>query len=114
MWGQRSQQAGYPDTLLEYRMTTTTPEAYGAHATDRTDDRRTVRSFTETKLGFKTSEFLMMLIFVVGVLVAAYASNADAISREDGWRFASFVAAAYIVSRGFAKLGTREPYSRET
>ena len=55
----------------------------------------------------------MMLIFVVGVLVAAYASNADALSREDGWRFASFVAAAYIVSRGLAKLGTREPYSRE-
>ena len=76
-------------------------------------DRRTVRSFTETKLGFKTSEFLMMLIFVVGVLVAAYASSADALSREDGWRFASFVAAAYIVSRGLAKLGTREPYNRE-
>ena len=94
-------------------MTTTTPGSYGAHATDRPDDRRVVRSFTETKLGFKTSEFLMMLIFVVGVLVAAYASNADALSREDGWRFASFVAAAYIVSRGLAKLGTREPYDRE-
>jgi len=94
-------------------MTTTTPGSFTASTGDRTDDRRTVRSFTETKLGFKTSEFLMMLIFVVGVLVAAYASSADALSREDGWRFASFVAAAYIVSRGLAKLGTREPYNRE-
>ena len=94
-------------------MTTTTPGSYTAGSTDRTDARRTVRSFTETKLGYKTSEFLMMLIFVIGVLVAAYASNADALSREDGWRFASFVAAAYIVSRGLAKLGTREPYDRD-
>ena len=93
-------------------MTTTTPGAYAA-GNDRTDDRRTVRTFTETKLGFKTSEFLMMLIFVIGVIVAAYASNSDALSREDGWRFASFVAAAYIVSRGLAKLGTREPYDRD-
>jgi hypothetical protein len=53
------------------------------------------------------------VIFVVGVIVSAYASNADALSREDGWRFASFVAAAYIVSRGLAKLGTREPYDRD-
>jgi hypothetical protein len=98
---------------LEYKMTTTTPGSYGTATPDRTDARRTVRTFTETKLGFKTSEFLMMLIFVVGVIVAAYASNADALSREDGWRFASFVAAAYIVSRGLAKLGTREPYERD-
>jgi hypothetical protein len=94
-------------------MTTTTPGSYAAGAPDRTDERRTVRTFTETKLGIKTSEFVMMLIFVVGVIVAAYASNADALSREDGWRFASFVAAAYIVSRGLAKLGTREPYERD-
>jgi len=94
-------------------MTTTTPGSFTTSTDDRTDDRRIVRSFTETKLGVKTSEFAMMLIFVIGVLVAAYASNADALSREDGWRFAGFVAAAYIVSRGLAKLGTREPYSRE-
>ena len=94
-------------------MTTTTPGSMGATSADRTDDRRIVRSFTETKLGYKTSEFLMMLIFVVGVIIAAYASSSDALSREDGWRFASFVAAAYIVSRGLAKLGTREPYERD-
>jgi hypothetical protein len=93
-------------------MATTTPSSFGA-TSDHAGTHRTVRSFTETKLGYKTSEFLMMLIFVVGVIVAAYASSADALSREDGWRFASFVAAAYIVSRGLAKLGTREPYDRD-
>jgi hypothetical protein len=105
-------QWGYPDTQMEDKMTTTTPGSYGA-AADRTDDRRRIWTFTETKLGYKTSEFLMMLIFVAGVIIAAYASSSDALSREDGWRFASFVAAAYIVSRGLAKLGSREPYERE-
>ena len=61
-------------------MTTTTPGSYGAAAADRTDDRRRVWTFTETKLGYKTSEFLMMLIFAVGVIIAAYASSSDALS----------------------------------
>jgi len=91
-------------------MTTTTPGDFGASRVAHTDTRRTHRTFTETKLGFKTSEFYMMLIFAVAVIVAAYASSADALSREDGWRYASFVAVAYIISRGLAKLGVREPY----
>ena len=56
----------------------------------------------------------MMLIFVAGVIVAAYASNEDAFSRAQGWQYASIVAAAYIVSRGLAKLGTREPYTEHS
>jgi hypothetical protein len=75
-----------------------------------TDTRRAHRTFTETELGFKTSEFYMMLIFAVAVIIAAYVSSADALSREDGWRFASFAVVAYIISRGLAKLGVREPY----
>jgi hypothetical protein len=93
-------------------LTTTTSGSYGA-STDRTDNRRTVRSFTESKLGFKTSEFYVMVIFAVASIVAAYASKNDSFGREDGWRFASFVAVAYIVSRGLAKLGIREPFDRD-
>ena len=70
---------GYPDTQMENKMTTTTPGSYGA-AADRTDVRRKVWTFTETKLGYKTSEFLMMLIFAVGVIIAAYASSSDTLS----------------------------------
>ena len=51
-------------------MTTTTPGSYGATA-DRTGRRRRVWTFAETKLGYKTSEFLMMLVFAVGVIIAA-------------------------------------------
>ena len=68
--------------------------------------------YTETKLGFKTSEFLMMLIAVVALIVAAYADGDDNFTRNDGWRYASWVEVAYILSRGLAKLGVREPYNR--
>jgi hypothetical protein len=93
-------------------MSTTTPGPIPGTARDT--GRRTARTtFTESKLGVKTSEFYMMLIFVAGVIIAAYADADDALSREDGWRFGALVAAAYIVSRGLAKLGTREPYDRD-
>jgi len=95
-------------------MATTTPGSYGE--TSHTRDfgaRGSIRRFTETKLGFKTSEFYMTLIFAVAVIVAAYVKNADALSRDDGWRYASFAVVAYIVSRGLAKAGVREPYTED-
>ena len=71
------------------------------------------RTFTETKLGFKTSEFLVMVAAVVAVLIATYADGDDTLTQNDGWRYAAWIAVAYIVSRGLAKLGVREPYTDE-
>jgi hypothetical protein len=71
------------------------------------------RTFTETKLGFKTSEFLVALAAMVAVLVATYADGDDTLTQNDGWRYAAWIAAAYIVSRGLAKLGVREPYAED-
>ena len=68
------------------------------------------RSFTETKLGLKTTEFMLTIAMIVALVVAVYVGDAD-LDAADGWRYASWVAAAYIVSRGLAKLGTREPYT---
>jgi hypothetical protein len=68
------------------------------------------RTFTETKSGFKTTEFVMMLAVVVAILIATYVADAD-LGANEGWRYIAWVAAAYIVSRGLAKLGTREPYA---
>ena len=79
----------------------------------RRTDRPTGRTtFTETKAGFKTTEFLLTLAAIVAILVAVYVGDAD-LDATDGWRYASWVAAACIVSRGLAKLGTREPYTDE-
>jgi hypothetical protein len=67
------------------------------------------KTFTETKAGFKTTEFVIMLAVVVAILIATYVADAD-LGANDGWRYISWVAAAYILSRGLAKAATREPY----
>lgn len=77
--------------------------------TDRGVERRT---FTETKAGTKTTEFMLTIAAVVALIVAVYVGDAD-LDASDGWRYASWVVAAYILSRGLAKLGTREPYTDE-
>jgi hypothetical protein len=81
-------------------------------ASRQTDWHAERKTFTETKAGFKTTEFLLTLAAIVAILVAVYVGDAD-LDATDGWRYASWVAAAYIVSRGLAKLGSREPYTDE-
>jgi hypothetical protein len=78
----------------------------------RTDWDTERSTFTETKSGFKTTEFLLTIAAIVAILVAVYVGDAH-LDASDGWRYASWIAAAYIVSRGLAKLGTREPATRE-
>ena len=67
--------------------------------------------FTEAKDGFKTSEFYVMVAFVATVLLAS-CLDSDSLAREDGWRLAAFAVVAYIISRGLAKLGVRQPTNR--
>ncbi len=67
-------------------------------------------TFTEAKQGFKTSEFYVAVVFVAGVLLATYADK-DTLTHSDGFRYAAFAVAAYVISRGLAKLGVREPYT---
>ena len=50
-----------------------------------------------------------MLLFVAGVLLSTYA-DADSLARDQGWLIAGIAVAAYITSRGLAKLAAREPY----
>jgi hypothetical protein len=76
----------------------------------RTRDYGRRRTYTETKGGFKTTEFFLALAAIVAILIATYVADAD-LGANEGWRYISWVAAAYIVSRGLAKLGTREPYT---
>jgi hypothetical protein len=76
----------------------------------RADSNGQRRTFTETKAGSKTTEFMLTIAAIVAILIAVYVGDAD-LDATDGWRYASWVAAAYIVSRGLAKLGTREPYA---
>ena len=53
---------------------------------------------------------MLALAAIVAILIASYVADAD-FGANDGWKYIAWVAAAYIVSRGLAKLGTRQPYT---
>ena len=82
-------------------------------ARPRARDRDFGRTFTETKAGLKTTEFFLTVAAVVALIVATYVADAD-LGANEGWRYASWIVAAYLVSRGLAKLGTREPYTDDS
>lgn len=94
-------------------MTTTTPPGYADHSRSEHDSRNRVWRWTETKAGPKTTEFIFMVIVVAGALIAAYVDDEDSYHIEDGWLYATIAAAAYFISRGLAKSGTREPYQTD-
>jgi hypothetical protein len=74
------------------------------------------RLTTETKQAFKTTEFWAMVGIVVAILIASKVvgdgdgGGGDAFPAVRAWLYVSIVASAYIVSRGLAKAGSREPY----
>jgi hypothetical protein len=98
---------------MEGHPMTTTSSQYTTRDVSRPDNRRTVRLATETKAGPKTTEFMLAVVFVVAVIIAAYLDNDDSFSRQDGWWFGAIVVAAYLISRGLAKLGVHERYTDE-
>jgi hypothetical protein len=65
------------------------------------------RSWAETKPFFLTSEFLAFVAGVAAILIAVW--QADNFEAPRAWLYVTIVAAAYIVSRGIAKAGTRDP-----
>ena len=73
-----------------------------------------VRLTTETKHAFKTTEFWAMVAIAASILIASWivddGDGGDAFPAVRAWLYVAIVAAAYIVSRGLAKAGSREPY----
>ena len=67
---------------------------------------------SETKWAPLTTEFWAMLGIIVATLIAAAA--ADNFDAPRAWTIVGFVAAAYIVSRGLAKVGTGHSDPDET
>ena len=59
----------------------------------------------ETKLSFKTTEFWATGGVIAAILVAAAVS--DSLGDVRAWTLVAAVAAAYIISRGLAKSGSR-------
>jgi hypothetical protein len=80
------------------------------------------RLVTETKHALKTTEFWAFILAVAGVLIAAQIvtsgngsgggadSNGDAFNASRAWLYVTILTVGYMVSRGFAKAGSHEPY----
>jgi hypothetical protein len=65
------------------------------------------RPWSETKPSFLTSELLVLAGIVVALAIAMGAL--DNFNADRGWLLITVIGAAYLVSRGLAKLGTRDP-----
>ena len=77
----------------------------------------TERLATETKAAPKTTEFIAFLAIVAGILISALLikggdseDGTDAFIAKQAWLYVSIVTAGYLISRGLAKSGSREPY----
>jgi hypothetical protein len=66
------------------------------------------RESTETKSFSKTSEFFVYVIAVAAVLIASLI--VDGFNATEGWMFFTYLSIGYMISRGLAKAGSREPY----
>ncbi|GIF15810.1 hypothetical protein [Actinoplanes teichomyceticus] len=77
------------------------PVAYRAHG-------------EETKPSFKTTELIVYVLSVIGVLVAskmvgdgAADNGADRFAADRAWWYITLLTIGYMVSRGLAKAGSR-------
>jgi hypothetical protein len=85
----------------------------GVTTSARTAPHRSRRLSTETKAAFKTTEFFAFIAVLVGVLVAAAVideTNAGGFGARQAWLYATILTVGYMVSRGLAKSGSRDPY----
>ena len=76
------------------------------------------RLTTETKSFFKTSEFWTFLLVTLGILIAGNAieieeGGTDYFAADKVWLYITILAVGYMVSRGIAKAGVRDPYWSE-
>ena len=96
-------------------MSTRTAETRNDGVTNgaRTAASRSRRLSTETKAAFKTTEFFAFIAVLVGILIAAAVvdgSAGGAFGARQAWLYATILTVGYMVSRGLAKSGSRDPY----
>ena len=88
----------------------------GVHTNGSTNIVR--RLTTETKAAFKTTEFFAYLTVLAGILVAGAITDADGhpdrLVSDQVWLFATILTVGYMLSRGLAKAGSRQPYDDDS
>lgn len=73
------------------------------------------RLATETKAAYKTTEFVAFIAVVAGILISAASStgggdHVDVFKASQAWLYVSIVTLGYMISRGLAKAGNKQPY----
>jgi hypothetical protein len=68
--------------------------------------RGAMAGMTEARPGIITSEFWLTLIAAAAAIAFGYIS--DGLGVGNGWGLGAGIVAAYVVSRGLAKAGSRE------
>ena len=75
----------------------------------RGDERRPAR---ETKPSFKTTELIVYVLSVLGVLIASWVvdvnEDGQGFSAYQGWFLVTLLTIGYLLSRGLAKAGSRD------
>ena len=97
-------------------MTSANPTANIGTTSDAGPHARPVRRVsTETKASYKTTEFFTYVAAVAGVLIASLLvgtgdGHGDYFRADRAWFFITLLTIGYMISRGLAKAGSREPY----
>jgi hypothetical protein len=74
------------------------------------------RLSTETKAAFKTTEFFAYIAVLAGILIAGLLTSAgdghdDRLGASAVWLYVTILTLGYMLSRGLAKSGSRDPYT---
>ncbi len=80
------------------------------------EPNRVRRLNTETKASFKTTEFFAFLAVLAGILISAGVvdePNNGGLGARQAWLYATILTVGYMVSRGLAKAGSRQPYTED-
>jgi len=82
-----------------------------AHTTDGyANTTATRRITTETKSSYKTTEMVAYVVAVISVLIAAAVTDTSDFGTQEAWFYVTLLTIGYMVSRGLAKSGSREPF----
>jgi hypothetical protein len=94
----------------------TPARADGLERVGHTEPKRVRRLSTETKASFKTTEFFAFLVVLAGILISAGVvdeANNGGLGARQAWLYATILTVGYMVSRGLAKAGSRQPYDED-
>ena len=88
------------------------PNGPVAYTTEGMQPARVATRGSETKASFKTTEFVVYVVAVIGVLLASFLvsttdAHEDYFRADRAWFYVVLLTIGYMVSRGLAKSGSR-------